>query len=149
MLYRNSLVTDWSKLVLQEEQFKFRRQFYLERLEYWERFFKSKAAGCGSISTVISSIVLLCVSSIIIIIIIIMMMMMMIIIIITIIKKIKMLEETQTISIQYIDFSYFKKVQIFELHWSSLLLTPLYGHRLQFISGTLHTSCSSLASLVK
>ena len=44
-----------------------RRQFYLERLEYWEKFMKSKAAGCGSISTLISSIVLLCVSSVIII----------------------------------------------------------------------------------
>ena len=49
----------------------FRRQFYLERLEYRERFLKSKATGCGSISTVFSSIVLLCVSSITIIIIII------------------------------------------------------------------------------
>ena len=44
-----------------------RRQFYLERLEYWEKFMKSKAAGCGSISTLISSIVLLCISSIVII----------------------------------------------------------------------------------
>ena len=40
-----------------------RRQFYLEKLEYWERFLKSKASGCGSISTVISSIVSLCISS--------------------------------------------------------------------------------------
>ena len=55
MLYPNSLVTDWSRLVLQQEQHKFRRQFYLERLEYWERFLKSKAVGCGSIWTVFSS----------------------------------------------------------------------------------------------
>ena len=65
MLYPNSLVRDWSRLVLQQEQRKFRKQFYLERLQYWERFLKSKATGCGSISTVFSSIVLLCVSSII------------------------------------------------------------------------------------
>ena len=57
-------------MVLQQEQHKFRRQFYLEKLEYWERFLKSKA-DCGSISTIFSGIVLLCVSSIIIIIIII------------------------------------------------------------------------------
>ena len=36
----------------------------LERLEDWERFLKSKATGCGSISTVFSSIVLMFVSSI-------------------------------------------------------------------------------------
>ena len=35
-------------------------QLYLEWLEYWKRFLKSKATGCGSISTVFSSIVLLC-----------------------------------------------------------------------------------------
>ena len=46
---------------------------------------KSKATGCGSISTVFSSLALLCVSSIIIIIIIIIIMMMMIMIIVTII----------------------------------------------------------------
>ena len=46
---------------------------------------KSKAAGCGSISTVIFSIVFLCVSSIIIIIIIIMIIIIMIVIIIIII----------------------------------------------------------------
>ena len=63
MLHPNSLVIDWSRLVLQQEQHKFRRQFYLERLEYWERFLKSKATGCDSILTVFSSIVLLCVSS--------------------------------------------------------------------------------------
>ena len=55
------------KQVLQQEEHKFRRQFYLERLEYQERFLKSKAIGCGSISTVVSSIVLLRVSLIIII----------------------------------------------------------------------------------
>ena len=71
MLYPNSLVTDWSRLVLQQKQHTFRIQFYLERLEYWERFLKSKASGCGWISTVFSSIVLLFVSSIIILIIII------------------------------------------------------------------------------
>ena len=38
----------------------------MEWLEYWERFLKSKAAGCGSTSTVVYSIVSLCVSSIII-----------------------------------------------------------------------------------
>ena len=53
-------------MVLQHEQHKFRRQFYLGRLEYRERFLKSKATGCGWISTVFSSIVLLCVRSIII-----------------------------------------------------------------------------------
>ena len=46
---------------------------------------KSKATGCGSISTVFSSLALLCVSSIIIIIIIIIMMMIMIIVTIIII----------------------------------------------------------------
>ena len=49
---------------------KFRRQFYLERLEYLERFLKSKPTGCGAIAIVFSSIVLLCFTSIIIIIII-------------------------------------------------------------------------------
>ena len=51
-----------SRLVLQPEEHKFRRQFYIERLEYRERFLKSKATGCGSISTIFSGIVLLCVS---------------------------------------------------------------------------------------
>ena len=37
------------RLVLQQEQHRFRRQFYLERLEYRERFLKSKATGCGLI----------------------------------------------------------------------------------------------------
>ena len=66
MLYPNSLVIDWSRLVLRQEQPKFRQNFYLERLGYWERFLKSKATCCGSISTVFSGKVLLCVSSIII-----------------------------------------------------------------------------------
>ena len=63
------IVSGCSKLAQKEykrRHDKFRRHFYLERLEYWERFLKSKATGCGSISTVFSSIVLLCVSSIII-----------------------------------------------------------------------------------
>ena len=59
----------------------------MERLEYWERFLKSKAIGCGSISKVFSSVVLLCVSSIIIIIIIIIIIKIIIIIIIIIIIK--------------------------------------------------------------
>ena len=53
----------------------------VQKRGYLERLLKSKATGCGSISTVFTSIVLLCVSSLIIIII----MMMMIIIIIMII----------------------------------------------------------------
>ena len=57
---------------------------------------KSKAAGCGSISTVIYSIVLLCISSIIIIIIIIT-----IIIIIIIIITIKTLFNIDSTNIQY------------------------------------------------
>ena len=77
MLYPISLVIDWSRLVLQQEQHKFRRQFYFERLEYWKRFLKSKATGCGSISSVFSSILLLCFRS----------MMMIIIIMIIIITK--------------------------------------------------------------
>ena len=56
---------------------------------------KSKAAGCGSISTVIYSIVLLCISSIIIIIIIIT------IIIIIIIITIKTLFNIDSTNIQY------------------------------------------------
>ena len=38
------------------------KKFYLEQLEYWERFLKFEATGCGSILTVFSSTVLLCVS---------------------------------------------------------------------------------------
>ena len=55
-------------MVLQQKQHKSRGQFYLEQPEYREKFLKSEATGCGSISTVFSSIVLLCVTSIIIII---------------------------------------------------------------------------------
>ena len=64
---------------------KFRRRFYMEWLEYLERFLISKATVCGSISTVFSSILLLCVSIIIIIIIIIIMIIIITIIVIMII----------------------------------------------------------------
>ena len=36
-----------NRLVLQQGQRKFKKRFYLERLEYWERFLKSNLAGCG------------------------------------------------------------------------------------------------------
>ena len=52
--------TSWKRLKQHKEQHKFRRPFYLERVEYWERFLKFKATGCGSISTVFSSIILMC-----------------------------------------------------------------------------------------
>ena len=60
---------------------------------------KSKTTGCGSISTVFSSIVLLCISSIIIIIIITIITMMMIIIIITIIIIAKTITKTEFLSL--------------------------------------------------
>ena len=40
------------RIGITQEKYKFRRQFYLQQLEYQERFLKSKATGCDSISTV-------------------------------------------------------------------------------------------------
>ena len=78
---------------------KFRRRFYMEWLEYLERFLISKATVCGSISTVFSSVLLLCVSIIIIIIIIIIMIIMIIIILILIIITIIIITIITTIMI--------------------------------------------------
>ena len=57
------------------------------------------------------------------------------------------LKEPQTIT--HIDFIYFTTMQILQLNQSNLLLTPLYAHKLQFISNKLHLSSSSHDQLPK